>query len=325
MKRGGMHRGFLGSRKAVSALIAAVLLLLITFSAVGVIWGGVLPMITSAMQSGQACLTARVSINSVAGFTCYDENKKQINVMVNRGAEEFNLSGIQIGLDSMSRVISYTVRDYKNQILNGNLEIWSNGPNSDPDGWSKQGSNPNTASRESTEKKIGAYSAKIVTNALGSTMLIQQIHPAKGINYWKGRTVTLSAWVKTNSGNIRIIINDGVGTSSATHSGGNNWELLNVTRTISGSATIVEARLSAEQTSATAYFDGVLLVEGSNAKVWGNNEISEILPNKNEANTYVISAENITGVSVAPIVQVGRQENICGITSRFDDIPKCLT
>lgn len=324
MKRGGINRGFLGSRKAVSALIATVLLLLITFSAVGVIWGAVLPMLTTVMKSGQACLNARVNINSIAGFTCYDENKKQINVMVNRGPEEFNLSGVQISLISQGKTNAYTVKKDINLIKNGSFESWSAGPGSAPDGWVFAVAGGGTIAR-SANGKIGAY-ASAITRGTNYADLYQDFHTDKGISYWRGRNASLSCWVKTstaNSGAVRL--KDDAGVTTAMHSGSGLWENLKVTRTINSGATYASARCDVNVNSDTILCDGCMLVEGSEAIIWGENIVYGDIPEKNEARTYTIAAENITGVSVAPIVQVGRQENTCGITSRFNNVPKCVT
>lgn len=88
------------NKKAVSALVATVLLILVTVAAVGIIWAAVMPMITRALELNQACLNARLNIDTTRGYTCYDAEKKQANVMVTRGAEDFELTGMQIGLVS---------------------------------------------------------------------------------------------------------------------------------------------------------------------------------------------------------------------------------
>lgn len=98
------------NKKAVSALVATVLLILITFAAVGIIWGAIMPMLNRATQLGQACMNARLSIDTTQGYTCYDAEKKQANIMVARGAEDFELVGMQIGLASAGYVKSYEIR-----------------------------------------------------------------------------------------------------------------------------------------------------------------------------------------------------------------------
>lgn len=84
------------NKKAVSTLVATVLLILITVAAVGIIWGAIMPMLNSAMEMGQACLNARLTIDTTQGYTCYKTASKESQVMINRGAEEFSLAGIRV-------------------------------------------------------------------------------------------------------------------------------------------------------------------------------------------------------------------------------------
>lgn len=102
------------NKKAVSLLVATALLTLITVSAVGIIWSGVIPMVSKAMQASQVCMTARVIVDTRQGYTCYDENNKRINVMISRGAEDFNLGGIQLGLASVGIVKNYVIQEKSN-------------------------------------------------------------------------------------------------------------------------------------------------------------------------------------------------------------------
>lgn len=94
---------FRKNKKAVSTLVATVLLILITVAAVGIIWGAIMPMLNSAMEMGQACLNARLTIDTVSGYTCYKTSSRETQVMINRGAEEFNLAGIRVMISGGGR------------------------------------------------------------------------------------------------------------------------------------------------------------------------------------------------------------------------------
>ena len=96
------------NKKAVSALVAAVLLILITIAAAGTIWSAVMPMITKSMQLNEACLNAVLTIDTQKGYTCYSENTKRVSVMVERGAQDFSLSGIQISLSGDGKTKTYS-------------------------------------------------------------------------------------------------------------------------------------------------------------------------------------------------------------------------
>ncbi len=98
------------NKKGVSSIVATVLLVLITVTVAGVIWQAVIPMVNKALQMNRACINARLSIDTTSGYTCYDENKKQASIMVSRGAEEFELNGLQIGLSSEGKTDRYEIR-----------------------------------------------------------------------------------------------------------------------------------------------------------------------------------------------------------------------
>lgn len=84
------------NNKAVSALVATVLLILITVAAVGIIWGAIMPMLNRAMEMGQACLNARLTIDTTSGYTCYKTTAQEAQIMIGRGAEEFDLAGMNV-------------------------------------------------------------------------------------------------------------------------------------------------------------------------------------------------------------------------------------
>ena len=87
---------FCKNKQAVSALVATVLLILITVAAVGIIWGAIMPMLNQAMEMGQACLNARLTIDTISGYTCYNPTTTEAMIMIGRGAEEFDLAGMSL-------------------------------------------------------------------------------------------------------------------------------------------------------------------------------------------------------------------------------------
>ncbi len=82
-------------KKAVSALVATVLLILITVAAIGIIWSAVMPMINKATQYGQSCMNARLQIDTDSGYTCYNASGVVLTNIV-RGADDFVPSAIQL-------------------------------------------------------------------------------------------------------------------------------------------------------------------------------------------------------------------------------------
>ncbi len=83
------------AKKAVSALVATVLLILITVAAIGIIWSAVMPMINKATQYGQSCMNARLQIDTDSGYTCYNASGVVLTNIV-RGADDFVPSAIQL-------------------------------------------------------------------------------------------------------------------------------------------------------------------------------------------------------------------------------------
>lgn len=84
-------------KKAISALVATVLLILITVAAVGIIWGAIMPMIKNVLELNQACLKANsLNIDTQSGFTCYNSTGgTTVTVTVERGPETYDLTGIK--------------------------------------------------------------------------------------------------------------------------------------------------------------------------------------------------------------------------------------
>ena len=64
-----------GSKKGISAIVATVLIILITVAAVTIIWAAIIPMINSQLDKGSVCLDAVSQVSLVdAGYTCKNAN-----------------------------------------------------------------------------------------------------------------------------------------------------------------------------------------------------------------------------------------------------------
>lgn len=86
------------SNKGVEPIIATILLLLITVAAVSILFGVILPFMQNKIREvgGSSCMDARIVIDVKSGYTCYNKTGSSVNVAVARGANDFNLAGIQI-------------------------------------------------------------------------------------------------------------------------------------------------------------------------------------------------------------------------------------
>lgn len=151
-----------------------------------------------------------------------------------------------------------------NLLSNGDFESWSAGTAVAPDGWTLVGAGA-TVAREATIINQGTYSAKI-TRAGTDCYLWQDISAAKGIGYWKNKTVTFTCSIyATVAVRARIFLFDGISslTISSYHSGDSTYQKFSITKTIDSNATSLYAGLYLTGGDTSAYFDGAMLVEGS--------------------------------------------------------------
>ena len=92
-------------KKGVSALIATVLLVLITVAGIGIIWGFVKPLLTPD-DSTLVCMDAELTINAEEGYTWYNSEKNASND-ANTNISLQVLAGSKTDLkDMMIRVVS---------------------------------------------------------------------------------------------------------------------------------------------------------------------------------------------------------------------------
>ena len=85
-------------KKGISAIVATVLIILITVAAVTIIWAAIIPMINSQLDKGIVCLDAvsQVQLRD-EGYTCIlNESSGDISLQIGRGAKDFDLADIQV-------------------------------------------------------------------------------------------------------------------------------------------------------------------------------------------------------------------------------------
>jgi parallel beta-helix repeat protein len=94
-------------KKGISAVVATVLIILITVAAITLIWTAVIPMIKDNATSYEQNID--LSVATSEGYTVYDGENNAACVQVKRGSDGANLSGVQIifsfGGESCSAVI----------------------------------------------------------------------------------------------------------------------------------------------------------------------------------------------------------------------------
>ena len=209
-----------------------------------------------------------------------------------------------------------------NLLSNGDFECWSAGASAAPDGWTVYIGDETIAQGSTTPSpKLGSYYAEITNAGSAAGGVSQSVHVAKGIEYWKSRTVTFGCWVRTATGGSRVYlkINDGVGESfSNMHTGNSTWQWLSVTRTIDASAiSVTPICYIATGTAITADFDGAMCVEGESAFAFADKPVnnSRILFGTFVANgvTPVTVANNNVAITDAIIISLNTVGGTVGV------------
>ena len=131
----------------------------------------------------------------------------------------------------------------------GQMERWTDGASSAPDGFALSGTGAAVA--RSTTRDSGLYSAQ-VTNGASNAAYLEWSRP----DYlkWQGQTFTVKALCRASAASrARLYISDGVATDySDYHTGGSNFEELSASLQLDDDATEFVVRLRTETGTATA-------------------------------------------------------------------------
>ncbi len=85
------------NKKAVSTLIATVLIIGITIAAFGIVYSFIMPVIREGIESSKKCSEMQLSVDTSKGFTYYDAtSNNDVSIMVSRGPKSGALSSVQI-------------------------------------------------------------------------------------------------------------------------------------------------------------------------------------------------------------------------------------
>jgi hypothetical protein len=96
-------------KNGISAVVATVLIILITVAAVTIIWAAVIPMIKENTLGGTTCLDAvsQVSLETDGGYTC--KGSDYVNLQISHGAKSFELNDIQVLLSANGTTTTYSI------------------------------------------------------------------------------------------------------------------------------------------------------------------------------------------------------------------------
>lgn len=87
------------NKKGISAVVATVLIILITVAAVTIIWAAIIPMINDKLNEGTVCLDAisQLSVEN-KGYTCV--SGADLSIQIGRSSADFDLADIQVLISS---------------------------------------------------------------------------------------------------------------------------------------------------------------------------------------------------------------------------------
>ena len=84
-------------KKGISAVVATVLMILITVAAVAIIWAAIIPMITGQLDKGAVCIDAMTQLTlGEGGYTCYNSTAETLDIQIGVGSKAKDLVGIQV-------------------------------------------------------------------------------------------------------------------------------------------------------------------------------------------------------------------------------------
>lgn len=159
-----------------------------------------------------------------------------------------DISGVLAHVDNMT-------------ITDGGFESWVNA--NTPSYWAIAGAG-GSITRETTTKKTGTYSVKIVRN--GANKEVGRTITADGgqaIAWWVGKVVTIGAWVYcTTASGCRLTIWDGASAAYHAMHGGSGWEYLVSTITVGAGANNINLYCTVV-VDCTAYYDTLTGVMGA--------------------------------------------------------------
>ena len=84
------------NKKGISAIVATVLIILITVAAVTIIWAAIIPMINEQLSGATECLDASAALSVSGDYSCYNNSANYTRIQVVRGSGAFGLLGIDV-------------------------------------------------------------------------------------------------------------------------------------------------------------------------------------------------------------------------------------
>ena len=109
------------NKRGISAIVATVLIILITVSSVAIIWVAIIPMIQKKLVLDEYDI--QLGVDTYSGYTLYDSDNELATIQVRRGSDDLNLGAMKLILNfegnSKTQIIDEDKFDTENFKLPG--------------------------------------------------------------------------------------------------------------------------------------------------------------------------------------------------------------
>ena len=93
------------NKKGISAIVATVMIILITVAAVTIVWSAIIPMIGDQLEAATICQEAVTSFELPnEGYTCY--NSTHVKLQIRRSSSDFELADMQVLISAQGSTTS---------------------------------------------------------------------------------------------------------------------------------------------------------------------------------------------------------------------------
>ena len=87
------------TKRGLSAVVSAVLLILITFMAIGLIWAFIKPVVESGLEDEGSCFELRDYAKiAESELSCYNKTSGHTQLMIERGFENIEIRGFVVSI-----------------------------------------------------------------------------------------------------------------------------------------------------------------------------------------------------------------------------------
>ncbi len=112
-------------KKGISPVVAVVLLVLITFLAIGIIWAFIKPLVEGGLEEGGSCFELRDHAKILESeFTCYNETDSTTKIMIQRNFQKIEVGGFKVSIfsEGTSKTFDITSKNPDNvEMLSGGI------------------------------------------------------------------------------------------------------------------------------------------------------------------------------------------------------------